>query len=393
MGADPVTVSFDDDITGVSEITTESLEIKTDGRTIRNPGPKADPEAQRRFQMFVSWESNRDQWGRPNVRLPDSKTEVGYRRASNYGAPNESTYLLELWKLRQVAQGVAMRPALGLAITRCTPRLRDPDPAVAKKAKKELDALCQQAMDAVGSGDLASIGTSLHDVLEADDLTGDPGYVPDDYLPDLYAYRQMRKFFVTLSSERIIVEDRYRVGGTYDRAIELLFPMTTPTGDVLAAGTVLIGDIKTSQTLDFAGCKFGIQVLEYATGQPYDPIDKVRYGWGHEAPRTDWAVILHVPSGKGQAAFRWVDLRHYARAAADVKRTHNWRNTQGKKGIMKGRTFEDYGLTCQLASSVEELFAAHARAIDNEEWTEELRALFAARRAELEGTAPDEDAA
>lgn len=351
-----------------------------------------DPEAARRFAMDQAWEGNRDRWGRPQVMLPDGSREVGYRRASSYGSPLESDANLTKWKLRQVARGVARKKTIALAVTRAEVGLDSPDWKVQKKAKSDLDGLCEDAMEAVGSGDAASIGTSEHDILELIDRGRDPGHIPDEWQPDVDAYRQMVDgTFETVSAERIVVQDAHQVGGKLDRALLVTrdlrvdHPRAAP-GTVIERGSILLGDVKTAQSMDFAGCKFGVQCWSYATGVPYDPIGKVRIEWGHEAPRTDWAVILHVPSGQGRASLYWVDLNLYAKAAEEVRRVYQWRNRSGKTGIARAEMVEvpeDFHATAAAAQSVDELLAAYDRAVDAGAWNEVLKKAFGRRKNEL----------
>lgn len=368
-----------------------------------------NPDEIRKFEMSQAWEANRDQWGRPKVMLPDGSREVGYRRASSYGAPLENDKMLVDWKLRQVARGVARRKPLQLAITRAEVGLDVPDPRVQRKAKQDLNALAAEAMDAVGSGDAAVVGTGLHDVLEHLDLGRDPGHVPDEWRPDIDAYRALTDgLFETVSAERIVVQDDHQVGGSLDRAVRLLrdvevdHPHAAP-GAVLEAGSVVLADVKTAQSMDFAGPKFGVQCFCYATGIPYDPIGKTRLPWGHEPPRQDWAMILHVPSGQGRASIYWVDLALYREAAEQVRRVYAWRGRRGKSGIAEAATItappaagpttgpvverEDFYATAAAAQSVAELMEAHQRAITAGAWDEALKAAFSARKAAILGGA------
>jgi hypothetical protein len=350
-----------------------------------------DPIAARKFAFSQAIESNRDQWGRPKIMLPDGSKETGYRRASSYGSPLEDGHRLELWKMRQVARGIARRGDLGLAVTRAEVGLEG-EAQEQKEAKKKLDELCEQAMDVVESGAKASIGTSLHDAFEMVDLGRDPGHLPEQWRPDLAAYRKLTESFRVLSSELFVVQDGHRVAGTLDRAVEVLIPLpvTDKTGRTVAVidpGSVLIGDIKTSGSMDFAGCKFGVQCWSYATGTPYDPIQKKRTPWEHEPPRQDWAVIFHVASGSGQARLHWVNLVEYALAAEAARACYEWRNARGKNSIVAGSTVEDFTITCEYADSVFDLKMAYQRAIAAGVWDELLRARFGKRRRELEAAA------
>lgn len=354
-----------------------------------SPAAGADPEAILRFEMDQAWEGNRDQWGRPRVLLPDGSKEVGYRRASSYGSPLESEANLIKWKQRQVARGVARRKTIALAVTRAEVGLDSSSYAVQKKAKSDLDKLAEEAMQAVGSGDAASIGTSEHDILELIDRGQDPGHIPDEWRADVAAYQQLVKnVFETASAERIVVQDEHRVGGKLDRALRTLRDLTVThphaaPGTVIERGSIVLGDVKTAQSMDFAGCKFGVQCWAYATSVPYDPITKTRIAWGHDAPRTDWAVILHVPSGQGQASLHWVDLSLYAEAAEDARVNYAWRNYRGKSGIVRAVTVEDFFATAADAASVKDLKAASVRAVAAGAWSDELRAAFTERKNQL----------
>lgn len=364
--------------------------IKGASQTASMAAP-TDPVAARKFAFSEAIENNRDQWGRPKIMLPDGSKEVGYRRSSSYGSPLEDSRRLELWKMRQVARGIARRADLGLAVTRAEVGLEG-EAAEQKLAKRRLDELCQDAMEVVESGAKASIGTSLHDVFEMVDLGRDPGHLPEQWRPDLAAYRKLTEGFRVLSSELFVVQDEHRVAGTLDRAVEVLIPLpvTDKAGNVVAVidpGSVLIGDVKTSGSMDFAGCKFGVQCWSYATATPYDPIRKLRTPWEHEPPRQDWAVIFHVASGSGQARLHWVNLAEYALAAEAARTCYEWRNARGKNSIVAGSVVEDFTVTCEYVTSVFDLTMAYERAKAAGAWSELLKARFGKRKRELEADA------
>jgi hypothetical protein len=342
-----------------------------------------DPGQDQRLAFRQAIDDNRDQWGRPRVLLPDGSREVGYRRASSYGAPLEDATQLIKWQLRQAIRGTARRSDLLLAVTRAEKGLDGP-PDAAKKAKQELNELAEKAMEVVESGAKASIGTSLHDVCEWIDRGQDPGHVPEQWRPDIDAYRELSAGFQMLSIERFVVQDAHQVGGTTDRVVEVVWPLVAPDGSVIEPGSILIGDLKTAQDMTFAGCKFAVQCWAYGTGVPYDPIAKVRVPWGHAPPRTDWAVIFHVPSGQGRAALYWVDLTKAALAAEHVRLVYAWRNRQGKALISQGVPGEDFTVTCARAQSYADLKAAYGRAVAVGAWNDVIKQRFTRRRMELE---------
>lgn len=340
-----------------------------------------DPEARRRWEFSQAIENNRDQWGRPKIMLPDGSKEVGYRRASSYGSPLEDASALEKWKLRQVARGVSRRKDLQMAVTRSEMGLDSEEFDEQKASKKELDKLCEQAMEAVGSGEKAVIGTGLHHVFEQLDLGKDPGHIDDQWKPDIGAYQELTRGYESVSIELFIVQDDHEVAGTLDRAVRLRYDTEAPDGSILEAGSVLIGDVKTAQRMEFAGAKFAVQCFIYASGTPYDPIEKIRIPWTHEPPNQDWAVIFHVASGSGQAGLFWVDLRAAAAAADLARAVYEWRNRLGK--AMLSAADENFVATAALAADAEDLMFAYERAKARGVWGPELKKIFAARKLEL----------
>jgi hypothetical protein len=344
----------------------------------------------------------RDRWGRPEINPPDGGPKVGYRRASSFGSPLESDYNLQLWGKRQVARGISRTDHLAIAVTRAESRLMDADEAAmnatspvakkrawkeAKAAKQELNDLCEAAMKAVGSDAAAEIGTALHHICERIDLGLDPGHIPSVLVNDVRAYCVLtRPRFRMVSVERFVVQDDLQVGGTLDRAAELLVPMTptddrgNPIGEEIPAGTVLIDDIKTAQEMDFAGAKFGVQNYCYASGTPYNTETGQREEWGHAAPSLEWALITHLPSKQGKAALYWVNLTTAREAAEEACTVYEWRNRRGKSLITKAVVVdappEDFVAVARTAESVSELSAAHERALVAGAWTDELRQTF-----------------
>lgn len=333
----------------------------------------------------------RDRWGRPEIVPPDGGRKVGYRRASSFGSPLESTWNLDLWKLRQVARGIARRDDLSIAVTRAEIGLTDPNPHKAKAAKKELDKLCEQAMEVVESGAKASIGTSAHALYERLDLGLPLGHVPTLLEADLMAYNELTQLrFRMVSVERFIVHDELRVAGTLDRAARLRVPMVPVDcdgrvlGEEIPAGEVILADVKTSQDMSFAGCKFAVQCYCYATGTPYNTTTNVREPWGHATPRADWGLIIHAPSGQGTAGLHWVDLTGSREAALHALEVHEWRGKRGKTLICQAAVLPiDYFSVAATAETVAELSAAASHAYAAGAWNEVLQQAFTRRKAEL----------
>lgn len=354
--------------------------------------PTGDPERDYRRQVEALWEDERDRWGRPLVALPDGSGSEGYRRASSYGSPLEDPFRLDKWKLRQVAIGMMLRPALGVALAAVYPDLDSDNEGAAKDAKDEVDRIVEEAMRVAGAEEKANIGTALHKICERIDRGLDPGFIPPAYEQDIIAYVDMISAFEVLSIERIVVQDKYKVGGKLDRVVRLKRPMTVRRAKnrggvhypaiVLPAGTVVLGDQKTSQTMDYAGSKFALQCWCYANGVPYDPVAKVREDWGHEPPNKDWAVIFSTPSGQGKASLHWVNLADATAIMEQCHQAHETRNKHGRKLITHDG--EDYAALADLALDLPELWALYERAVADNRWTKVLAKHFSKRRKALE---------
>jgi hypothetical protein len=351
-----------------------------------------DVDAAWRFVEDGEWEGGRDQWGRPLVRTPDG-TMRGYRRASSFGSPLESTILLDAWKLRQVARGVTESPALRARVARATVGLSSELEDIVKASKKELDVIAEEAMKLAGSMDKADIGTAIHNICELYDRGLPLGYVDPEWLPDLEEWARLVAQFEVLGVEGIVVNHEFGVAGRYDRVARTRRPFVVRKARkaykrgnvsrpaqpaiVLPAGTVVIVDLKTSGTMDFASAKFGVQVMTYATGTPYDPLNCCDVEWEHGQPSAEWAAIVHIPSGQGRGSIHWVDLRASYGAAVDAGVCYDWRNRYGKRLI--DSPDEDWPLLAAHAGDRAELeyvaeLAQRADGCLSEELTVALRA-------------------
>jgi hypothetical protein len=365
-----------------------------------------DPGAADRYARDNAWEASRDRWDKPLVRTPEGDDE-GYRRASSYGGPLESSELLENWRLRKVAEGFVLdRGPLRLSFSREMARLQDAEAAGVvdeiTAAKKAQDDLCQKAMDLAGAHDKADIGTAIHDICERYDRGVPLGHVPEEWWSTVEAWQRLIADFEVLSIERIVVNHEFKVGGKLDRVARTRRPFVVRKARrkykgrparppiILPAGEVIIVDQKTSGSMDFAQAKFGCQGRIYATATPYNPITRQDEPWGHEAPSHDWAAVLHTPSGEGTGYIYWIDLRQAGGAMVDAHTCYEWRNKWGRHlidtvdpALERDILAEHFAETATAAASVDELFELHRQAKVCDCWTDDLAARFTARRLEL----------
>jgi hypothetical protein len=143
-----------------------------------------------------------------------------------------------------------------------------------------------------GGRDAAELGEAVHAWLEAVDVgTVLPADVPDMFKPYVAAYRDAlrRAGLIALPQyvERIVLNDRGEetIAGTIDRIFL-----------VVTTGELIMGDVKTSKTLEYGWLTYSVQVggvygfatkMMAADGSGWEPMPEV----GQK-----YAIILHVPS-------------------------------------------------------------------------------------------------
>lgn len=130
------------------------------------------------------------------------------------------TYNLELWKQRQVAEGLALRDDLVLAVKAMG---RPGDDGWTKGDKAKLNGIVKSATDAAKQRDGARVGTAVHDLTERIDR-GEPVDVVAAGLPAVHgetvrAYAALRRLngWRTVEIERTVICDEVEAGGTFDR--------------------------------------------------------------------------------------------------------------------------------------------------------------------------------
>lgn len=248
--------------------------------------------------MNAELEIPRDRWGRPLIIPPEGGKPIGYTRCTTFVKALEDTYNLTLWKQRQTARGLMLRPDLQMAVAST-----DPDD------KAKLNKICEAAMEAAASSASATIGTALHALTEKVDRGEDLGPVPADYLPDLKAYEAATGGLDVVEIETFGVHDGLKVGGTWDRVYRW--------GD-----NYYIGDVKTG-SIDYAINTIAMQLAVYARCQRYTP-DGVRHP-GNGLLNTDKAIIVHLPAGTGTCRLVWVNIAAGWGAVQLAARVRDWR--------------------------------------------------------------------
>lgn len=246
----------------------------------------------------------RDRFDRPLI-VQEDGSKLPYSRASSYGGQLDDKTNVEKWAKRQIVRGVAiaLRGGKAPAFLDAVPeRLFDPweDQDGEKGDKKMLDSLAERAQDMAGSNLKSQLGTDIHYATELIDLGESLDAGLRDFEPkrrqvlmeraDAY-YKKIQEYRIKWDSvETFGVQDDLQVAGTWDRRGSV--PWWPQHKQV-------IGDVKTSSTMDFAGITYAVQLATYAHMKAYDIATAARTP--HEDMNEKWALIVHVERFMGGA--------------------------------------------------------------------------------------------
>ena len=242
-----------------------------------------------------------------------------YTRCTTFVSAMEERTQLELWKMRTVLVGVAAGPSSLLAeLMLLTPEDRE-----------ALDRLANQAVE-LGDGYLkARKGTDLHTLSEYVDQgrplpdlltdweTGQERPVTLQDRADMAAYKRLTEMdgiienwqLFMIASEKFVVNDEFKIGGTYDRLVSFLPQWEHQEGMQPGicpeeCGKPMILDLKTGR-VDYGAGKIAQQLAVYAHSDDYDPAT------GQRTPQDvcqHKGIVIHLPQGTGEATVLIVDL-------------------------------------------------------------------------------------
>lgn len=253
----------------------------------------------------------RDRWGRPLITPPGGGKPVAYTRCTTFVGALEDGYNLTKWKQRQTALGIAARKDLHLRISSLG--TQPEGETEAKRWKRQLDDVCEQAMEAAGSSSAATIGTALHSFTESIDHGYDV-VAPAEYRKHLDNYRRATAGFERVMIEQFVIHDGYRIGGTADRVFK-----------DKVSGRLIIGDIKTGN-VEFPH-KIAMQLAVYANSVMYDHETGTRTPF--EDIDTEMALIVHLDAKTGDCNLHWVDIQAGWEAVDLAAKVRAWRDRKG----------------------------------------------------------------
>jgi len=262
--------------------------------------------------------------GEPIITMPDGKSER-YARTSSLGDTLDEKSALNNWLVSKAMEGMGRNPEIVAKVIAVTP-YDDHKPAWTK--------LREEAIQAGRGAYRADVGTAVHAMSHRweTEPTFDPG---EPYRSALEAYTVVKDSLGLVSQmfECHIVNDVIRVAGTADRLFQLTRPLLCPDGTILPAGTLIIGDLKTGDSLEYAIPGYTIQLAGYAGGVLYDVEAQVRMPTPSICQR--WAIIMHLDVENAHCDFLWVDLevgRYGAHLANEVREWRRaWRRVNGYK--------------------------------------------------------------
>lgn len=257
--------------------------------------------------------------GAPMVNI-NGKNER-FSRPSSFAKPLDDESALVNWKIDRACIGVAHDRALQARWV----ALADDDREAKSKARED-------AIAAGRGAERADIGTALHAMSVR--WEQEPNFnPPEPYFSSLTSYENelKRLGLETIRFEFHTVNVEYRCAGTADRLYELTRPLVTPTGAVLPVGTLLVGDLKTGEKLEYSKAAYSVQLALYADGEFYDVLaDELM-----PTPpiNREWGIIVHMPADQpGLCEFLWCDLdvgRHGAYLVQQIKLwRRNWRSDE-----------------------------------------------------------------
>lgn len=234
-----------------------------------------------RHHSRVAVEIPRDRWKRPLIVPLDGGERVPYTRVSTLAKCLDDQTQLMKWKQRKTLEGVIRRPDL---LTRGAGALANGDPDTDWPTKRDLNDVCEQALEAAGASRGSSAGTGFHALTEAIDRGEEPLFVPEGDRPRLDAYREATEGYTALDIETFVVNDEVTAAGTFDRL--WLCP----------DGQVRVGDLKTGKSEAEYPFSTTVQIAVYAHGVRYD-LDDQRAALHPDLDLTTGLLIHMPPSG------------------------------------------------------------------------------------------------
>jgi hypothetical protein len=264
----------------------------------------------------------RGQGGAPRVIDPTNPEKlITVARSSSLGDTLDDKSALTNWRIDRAMDGMASKPELVAKVLAA----KGDDRAAYTKLREE-------AINSGKGSQRADLGTAVHAMTDRweTEPDWDPGSPFREAL-EAYTAEMTRLGLKTQLIECKFVNYDAGTAGTADRLYETTEPLQVPDGSILPAGTLVIGDTKTGDSLEYSIPGYSIQLATYAGSQLYDVVNNCVL----PTPpiNQDWAIIMHVSVEKATCEAIWVDLevgRYGIGLANEVREwRRNWRRKEG----------------------------------------------------------------
>lgn len=251
----------------------------------------------------------RDSYGRYKLVHPATGKKQAWQRATTFAKMLQDQYGLMEWQQRMTAKGLALRPDLLDLVSTLD----------VKNDRAQINKLLEEAKSAAGSKVAANQGTVVHKHTEDVDFGMPLGDIPVRYQADVAAYRRaMERAQMTTHRhliERVTAVPALDVAGTLDRIVQDRH------------GRYRILDVKTGN-MDFGQLEIAIQLAVYAVGVNTAGLYDLDAGvWQSPGFRveTDYALVAHIPFGKGTCDLLSVPIDLGWSAVQTAVQVRDWR--------------------------------------------------------------------
>lgn len=308
-----------------STVTELSLEGRVAPRRTPHSGYELPPEPPRVVAQY-------DGWGRYKLPSPTTGRPTGFTRATTIADTLDDKFNLSRYKRRETAKHLLAvwedaEDGEGLTGDRmaCVQAMVE---AMDAEDKGAMDRALDRLDDLSGGRDAAELGTAVHAWLEAVDLSlVRPVDVPTTFQPYVTAYLDVLRRHGLVAEpqyvERIVLNDRGQetICGTLDRVYR-----------IVATGELVLGDVKTSKTLEYGWLTYAVQLAIYGTatymldtaGKRWDSMPEID---------PDYAIIVHVPSDQPERSSAVTMSLSHGEEMMHMAMTVRSRRSNAKKAI------------------------------------------------------------
>jgi len=290
---------------------------------------------------------------------PDTGKDMLWTRSTTWAKAIADMQAITKWEKRMVAKGIATRQDL-YALAAATPI----------ENKDELNKIADQAKEFAKASAGSNLGKALHTFTEQADR-GEELTAPEPWDADIAAYQaKLAAEKITIIPdliERVVIVPGYKVAGKFDRILNL--------ND---GGLPVIGDVKTTQKIEYSWTEIAIQLALYGHAQYMTTEDYTDYLPMPEVD-LDRALVMHIPAGQARCDLYTVNIAAGWEAAYICKIVRGWRN---RKDLAQPYTYDPIPNLIAAATTREGVEALWR---DNTtDWTPAHTDLAKARLAALE---------